>query len=136
MTQCHSFLWLSNIPLNIYIHTYIYIYIYTHTHYIFFIHSSVDGHLDCFHVLAIVIGAAVNTGLGVSFQLDSWWFSGKEPACQCRRCTFDPWLRKIPCYWRRKWQPTPVFLLGKFHGQRSLAGCHQRVTKSQTQLSD
>ena len=25
-------------------------------------------------------------------------------------------------YWRRKWQPTPVFLLGKFHGQRSLAG--------------
>ena len=25
--------------------------------------------------------------------------------------------------WRRKWQPTPVFLLGKPHGQRSLAGC-------------
>jgi len=25
-------------------------------------------------------------------------------------------------YWRRKWQPTPVFLHGKFHGQRSLVG--------------
>ena len=25
--------------------------------------------------------------------------------------------------WRRKWQPTPVFLPGKVHGQRSLAGC-------------
>ena len=33
---------------------------------------------------------------------------------------FDPWVRKIP--WSRKWQPTPVFLLGEFHGQRSLEG--------------
>ena len=30
--------------------------------------------------------------------------------------TFNPWVRKIP------WQPTPVFLPGKFHGQRSLTG--------------
>ena len=35
------------------------------------------------------------------------------------RCRFNPWARKIP--WRRKWQPTPVFLPGKFHGQRNLA---------------
>ena len=33
---------------------------------------------------------------------------------------FDPWVRKIP--WRRRWQPTPVFLPGKSHGQRSLVG--------------
>ena len=49
--------------------------------------------------------------------------SGKEPACQrrrCRRCRFDPWGGKIP--WRRKWQPTPVFLPGKYQGQRSLKG--------------
>ena len=32
----------------------------------------------------------------------------------------DPWVRKIP--WRRKWQPTPAFLPGESHGQRSLAG--------------
>ena len=32
----------------------------------------------------------------------------------------DPWVRKMP--WRRKWQPTPVFLPGKCHGERSLAG--------------
>ena len=41
----------------------------------------------------------------------------------CRRHQrpgFDPWVRKIP--WRRKWQPIPVFLLGEFYGQRSLAG--------------
>ena len=33
---------------------------------------------------------------------------------------FDPWVGKIP--WRRKWQPSPVFLPGKSHGQRSLVG--------------
>ena len=37
-----------------------------------------------------------------------------------RRCSFDPWVGKIP--WRSKWQPTPLFLPGKSHGQRSLAG--------------
>ena len=50
-------------------------------------------------------------------------FPGKEPACQCRRCNicgFDPWVEKIS--WKRKWQPIPVSLPGKFHGQRSLAG--------------
>ena len=39
---------------------------------------------------------------------------------QCRRWEFDPWIGKIP--WRRKWQPTPVILQGKSHGQRSLLG--------------
>ena len=51
------------------------------------------------------------------------WHSGKESACQCRRCRrcrFHPWVRKIP--WIRKRQPPPVFLAGKFHGQRSLVG--------------
>ena len=50
------------------------------------------------------------------------WLSGEESTCQCRRLrrqAFYPWVRKIP--WRRKWQPIPVFLPGKFHGQRSLA---------------
>ena len=32
----------------------------------------------------------------------------------------DPWVKDIP--WKRKWQPTPVFLPGKSHGQKSLAG--------------
>ena len=36
-----------------------------------------------------------------------------------RDAGFDPWVGKIP--WRRKWQPTPVFLPGKSHGQKSLA---------------
>ena len=49
--------------------------------------------------------------------------SGKESACQCRRCGFDPLVGKIPC--RRKWQPTQVFLPRKFHAQRSLVGYNQ-----------
>ena len=47
----------------------------------------------------------------------------KQPASQCgrrRRHGFNPWVGEIP--WRRKWQPTPVFLAGKFHGQRSPMG--------------
>ena len=51
------------------------------------------------------------------------WFSGKESTCQCRKARrrgFSPWVRKI--LWRRKWLPTPVFLPGKSHRQRSLVG--------------
>ena len=56
--------------------------------------------------------------------------SGKEPACQCRRCKrhrFDPWVREIS--WRRAWQPIPVFLPGEFHGQRSLVAYSPRDRK-------
>ena len=51
------------------------------------------------------------------------WYSDKESTCQCRRCErhgFDPWVGEVP--WKRKWQPTPVFLPEKFLGQSSLAG--------------
>ena len=58
------------------------------------------------------------------------WLSGKESASQCRRpkrCGLSLWVEKI--LWRRKWQPTPVFLPGESHGQRSLAatvrGCKE-----------
>ena len=64
---------------------------------------------------------------------------GKESTCnarerlQYRRPRFDPWVRKIP--WRRKWQPTSVFLPGKFHEQRRLAGYSPWGHKSRTWLS-
>ena len=48
------------------------------------------------------------------------WGSDKESDCQAWDSSgCDPWVRKNP--WRRKWQPTPIFLPGKFHEQRSLA---------------
>ena len=58
---------------------------------------------------------------------------GRESACNARP-GFYPWVGKTPC--RRKWQPTPVFLLGEFHGQRSLEsyspwGCQEWDTCAQ-----
>ena len=145
-------------------------------YHILFIHSSVSGHLGCFHVLTVVVGwhhwlnghefeQAPGVGdeqgslaccspqdhkeLDMIEQLN-WteivllWtlcacissnysflhihglprrFSGKESAGQGRRRRrhrFSAWVRKAS--WRRKWQPIPVFLLGKYHGQRSLVG--------------
>ena len=60
----YCFLWLSNSPFCICTP-------------IFFIHSFVDGHLSCFHVLAILNGAAVNIWVHVSFQIRI--FSGYMP---------------------------------------------------------
>ena len=53
-----------------------------------------------------------------------WRLSGKASPCQGRRHRFNAWARKVP--WRKKRQPTPVFLPGKSHGRRSLAGCSPR----------
>ena len=66
--------------------------------------------------------------LGLTTQVikGSRWLRGKRIRLQCRRCKrcqrcrFDTWVGKIP--WRRKWQPTAVFLLRKCHGRRSLVG--------------
>ena len=65
-------------------------------------------------------GTFENKREGVIMIGPSWWLSSKEFAykagdhLQCRRGGFNPWVRKIP--WRRKWQPTPVFL-GKYSGK-------------------
>ena len=57
---------------------------------------------------------------------------------QCGRPGFNPWVGKIP--WRREKLPTPVFLLGEFHGQRSLVsyspwGCKELDTTELLTLS-
>ena len=54
------------------------------------------------------------------------------PAVQEAQVRFLCWEDPL----RREWQPTPVFLSGEFHGQRSLAGYIHGVTKSWTRLSD
>ena len=95
------------------------------------IHSSFDWHLGCFpfglfwimlwciwvykYLFESLLSFwGIYTGMGFPGSA-----SGKEPACQCRRPGFHPWVGKIP--WRRAWQPTPVFLPGEFRVQRSLA---------------
>ena len=58
----------------------------------------------------------------------SRWRSGKKkkkkiclPIQETQEMLVRSWVGKIP--WRRKWQPTPVFLPGESQGQRSLVGC-------------
>ena len=63
-----------------------------------------------------------NQTKGLPWRL-SWW--GICP--QCRSARFIPWARRI--LWRREWQPTPVFLPGEFHRQRSLVGYSPRGHK-------
>ena len=60
---------LSSIPLCVCVYIYI-------SH---FLYSSVDGHLGCFHILAIVNNAAMNTGVHVSFQISVFVFFGYIP---------------------------------------------------------
>ena len=95
--------------------------------------------------------AAYQAPLSMGFSRQKYWsevllpspfpggISGQKLACQSRRCKsrgFDPWVGKI--LWKRKWQPTAVFLPGESHGWRSLVGYSPwvGVTKSWTRLSD
>ena len=120
--------------------------------------SLIRPHLFTFGFIFITVGGGSST-LWYWIHLPSWiwealyakWLFGKsteefdlrqggsvvKKACQCRRHRrrgFDPWVRKI--VWRRKWQPTPVFLPGESHGQRSLAGYSPQGFKSQIGLSN
>ena len=58
----------------------------------------------------------------------------KTCACNAGDQGSIPGLGRFP--WSRRWQPTPVFLPGESHGQKSLAGYSPWDRKSQTQLSD
>jgi len=105
--------------------------------YVKFLKHCMEGVTVQFTLVSVISTAFTLTDMNreaVFFKVVlPWWLSGKESVCQCRRgkrCRFDPWVRKIP--WRRKWQPTPVFLPGESHGQRSLVGYNPSGHKSQT----
>ena len=76
--------------------------------------------------LLLYICPFYTVALGLNFHFNNRLPSGSvvKNRLQCRRCRFYPWVGVIP--WRRKWQPTPVFLPGKSHGQRSPVGSSPR----------
>ena len=77
------------------------------------IHSSKNFR----HALSIFVNILMPYFLHKDFSDDLVGKKSVQYRCH-RRLEFDPWVGKIP--WRRKWQPTPVLLPGKSHGQRSL----------------
>ena len=89
--------------------------------------ARAGGQVSQFSALSVVISFLISVKLGLPRRL-----SDKESACQAGR-GFSPWAAKVP--WRRKWQPTPVCLPGKPHGQRSLGGYSPWGHNSQTGLS-
>ena len=93
--------------------------------------SPLGLHTNIFMHMSLAAGVHLNVGL-------PRWHKGKESACRRRRlkrCGFSPWVGKIPG--RKKWKPTPVFLPGKFHRQRSQGKLQpMRSVKSQRWLSD
>ena len=77
-----------------------------------------------------------NVGMGCHFLFQGIFWT-QELNLQCRRHRtggFDPWVRKVP--WRKKWQPTPVFLPENSMDRGAWQPVVHKVAKSQTRLSD
>ena len=89
---------------------------------------------SCMEVIAIKLRRRLEEGLVLGFPGGS---DGTESACNAGDQGSIPGLGKIP--WRREWLPTPVFLPGEFHGERSLVGyspwgCKESDTTRQLRL--
>ena len=103
---------------------------------IIYLSICLTRHLACFQVSAIMNKSSIYICVQIFmwrlvFDLFGWipwnpiagWSGGsavKNPPANagCSGDGFDPWIGKM--LWRKKWQPNPVFLPGKVHGQRSL----------------
>ena len=77
------------------------IYMYIFIYHIFFVHSSVDGCLGCFHILATVNSAAMNTGVYVSFQISVLFSFHKYPELKLMRSE----ERRVGKECRSRWSP-------------------------------
>ena len=89
---------------------------------VFCLHSTSAVHyIDWFSYVAHIFSFWDKSHMVIDFYprfMLTWSLVAQR--LQCGRPGFDPWVGKIP--WRRKWQPTPVFLPGKSHGLRLLVG--------------
>ena len=73
-----------------------------------------------FHCIYIHTSLFIHPLMDISFLMLPWWLRWLRICLQCWRFGSRPGVGKIP--WRRKRQPTPLFLPGEFHGQKGLAG--------------
>ena len=89
--------------------------------------SAFYGHIWCeIHINIILLRDIIlylDLNVFNQFHTAEWGFPGgsvsEESVCSAGDLGFDPCIGEIP--WRRNWQPTPVFLPGKSHGEMSLA---------------
>ena len=93
----------------------------------------VKGNLTSMHQSGLLSCFFKGWDLGLPWQFPGG-DNGKESACQCRRCEFDPWVGKIP--WRRKWQPLQDSCLENPMDRGAWRATVQGVAKSQTRLSN
>ena len=90
----------------------------------FLIHLSPNGHLGCFHVLAIINCCNEHWGTPVSFNSGFLCVYAQQWECWVIWQFYSQFFKESPLFsQRRQWHPTPVLLPGKSHGQRSLVGC-------------
>ena len=86
-----------------------------------------------FTMIELMEPSHIKKGTNLWKRLSRWrWYNGIGSTWQYRRCKkhgFNPWVRKIP--WRRKWQPTPLFLLESPMDRGAWQATVLRVTKSQ-----
>ena len=68
----------------------------------------------------LIPGLESSPGEGIGYPLQYSWASLVAQMAKNLPAVQETWVEKIP--WKRKWQPSPVLLPGKFHGQRSLVG--------------
>ena len=99
-------------------HRHVYMCVYTYMHILCFAFLAIPIHLYFSQLLQNLPG----------FGTELPWCLRRQSTClQCGKPRFDPWVGKMP--WKRKWQPTPVFLPGESHGCRSLEGYSPRGRK-------
>ena len=74
-----------------------------------------------FYLLITYVLVTVRYNLKIHFSQEELVVKNAFANAGDMRCRFNPWVgKRLP--WRRAWQPTPVFLPGESHGQRSLVG--------------
>ena len=96
-------------------------------------YSGLENPMDC--MVRGVIESDTTDWLSLSYKYRGFpsGSDGERICLQCRRPGFSPWVRKSP--WRRKWQPTPVFLPGDMD-RGAWRATVRGVSKSQTRLRD